>query len=147
MTPDIGLSFAQAADLLATHLTDHDLPEPVSLTLTTRSEQSRISTQLRCTTVPKVAADLLTWADTLSTITVQAWRPPEGERVHLSITSTLTGPTGTIELDVFASAKDDPALFSDLNPDQRRSVSLKELRSWAGPTTSNPALETSQAPR
>jgi hypothetical protein len=35
------------------------------------------------TTLPELAADLLTWADTLTTVTATAWRPPHGELVHL----------------------------------------------------------------
>jgi len=85
-----------------------------------------------------VAADLLAWADTLTTVTVQAWRPPSGDRVHLSIASTLTGPAGAVELDVYGGTDDNPALFADLAPGDYRTVSLGHLRTWAASTADTP---------
>jgi hypothetical protein len=136
-TPTTGMTFVQAATLLAGHLTDHPLPEPVSLTVVTRWGHSKLTAQLCPNTVPAIAGELLAWADTLSAVTVTAWRPPEGDRVHLSLTSALTSPAGAIELTVFGGAEYDPARFADLTPGQRRSVSLVELRAWAAdaPTT------------
>ncbi|MDT7595682.1 MAG: hypothetical protein QOJ06_1228 [Pseudonocardiales bacterium] len=49
-------------------------------------------------TVPEVVTDVLAWADTLITVIIQAWRTPAGDRVHLSMTSTVSGPVGTVEL-------------------------------------------------
>jgi hypothetical protein len=51
--------------------------------------------------------------------------------VHLSIASTLTGPTGTIELDVFGAVDYDPARFVNVAAGDRRTVSLGQLRGWA----------------
>jgi hypothetical protein len=127
-----GASFVQAADLLATHLTEHRLPPPASLTVLTREDgHSEVTVQLCSCTLSRLAADLLTWADTLTTVTAAAWRPPHGELVHLSITSTLTGPAHTVELDLFGGADYDPALFADLEPDQRRRATLATLSTWA----------------
>jgi hypothetical protein len=99
--------------------------------------------------VPHLAAALLTWIDTLAVITVTAWRPPESERVHLSLTSTLTGPADAVALIVYGGAKDDdPVRFADLKSGQRRSVSLAELRTWAADdptTTGSPVLDTPRA--
>ncbi|HET9258118.1 MAG TPA: hypothetical protein VFO16_23380 [Pseudonocardiaceae bacterium] len=146
-TADNGVSVVRAAELLAVHLADHDLPQPVSLTVTTGWERSKVSAQLRCATVPEVAGDLLAWAITLSTIAVQAWSPPEGNRVHLSIAATLADPAGSVELDVFAGATDSPSLFADLNPGEHRAVSLDELRGWAASTTASPAPGTPETQR
>ncbi len=136
----------QAADLLATHLADHAVPEPMFLTVTTRWGHSEVAVQLRPDAVPHLAAALLAWIDTLPAITVTAWRPPEGERVHLSLASTLTGPAGAVALTVYGGAKDhDPVRFADLTPGQRRTVSLAELRTWATDdptTTGSPVLDT-----
>jgi hypothetical protein len=82
-------------------------------------------------TVPEVASEVLAWADTLTTVTVQAWRTPTGDRVYLSMTSTLCGPAGTVELTVFGGAEHDPALIGDLAPGEYRAVTLGELRTWA----------------
>src|SRR2546423_10856200 len=93
-TPTTGVTFVQAAEMLAAHLADHTLPEPTSLRVNTTGVHSEVMAQLRSTTVPTVVTDLLAWADTLTTVTVQAWRGPAGGRGHLSIASTLTGPAG-----------------------------------------------------
>ena len=69
-----------------------------------------------------VAVELLAWAETLTTVTVGAWRPPAGDRVHLSLASTLTGPVGTVNLDVYGGADHNPALIADLEPGQRVAV-------------------------
>ncbi|MDQ3764700.1 MAG: hypothetical protein M3460_25160 [Actinomycetota bacterium] len=148
-TPTTGMTFVQAAELLAAHLADHAVPEPVFLTVTTRWGHSEVAAQLRPDTVPEVASELLAWIDTLPAATASAWRPPESDRVHLSLTSTLTGPAGAVALTVYGGAKDDnPVRFADLTSGQRRSVSLAELRTWATgepTTTGSPVLDTPQA--
>jgi hypothetical protein len=130
-TPTTGVTFVQAATMLAAHLADHTLPEPASLRVNTIGVHSVVMAQLRATTMPTVVADLLAWADTLTTVTVQTWRVPAGDRVHLSIASTLTGPAGSIELDVFGAVAYDPARFADLEAGDRRTVFLGQLRAWA----------------
>ena len=79
---------------------------------------------------------MLAWAETLTTVTVQAWRPPAGDRVHLSMASALGGPAGIVELAVFGGADHDPALVGDLAPGEYRAVTLGELRTWAASLTS-----------
>ena len=140
-TPTTGMTFVGAAELLATHLADHTVPEPMSLSVTTRWGRSELTAQLHSTTVPGVASDLLAWVATLTAVTVTAWRPPESDRVHLSLTSALTSPTGAIELHVFGGTADDPVRFADLAPGHRRSVSLAELRNWAATTPDSPTLD------
>ena len=145
-TTPTGMTFVQAAELLAAHLGDHALPEPVFLTVTTRWGHSEVAAQLRPDTVPDLAAALLTWIDTLPAITLTAWRPPESDHVHLSLTSTLTAPAGAVTLTVYGGAKDhNPVRFADLTPGQRRAVSLAELHTWATgepTTTGSPVLDT-----
>jgi hypothetical protein len=141
-----GRSFVQSAELLAAHLAAHAVPEPVFLTVTTRWGHSEVSAQLRPDTVSELAGELLAWIDTLAAITITAWRPPESERVHLSLACTLTDPAGAVALTVYGAAKDhDPVRFADLTPGQRRTVSLSELRTWAADeptTTGSPVLDT-----
>jgi hypothetical protein len=110
--------------------------------VTTRWGCSEVIAQLGSTTVAGAAGELLAWADTLTAVTVTAWRPPESDRVHLSLTSTLTSPTGTVELYVFAATKDDPARFTDLTCGHRRSIPLAELHRWAATTPRSPAPDT-----
>jgi hypothetical protein len=139
-----GMTFVQAAELLAAHLSERAVPEPVSLSVTTRWGRSEVIAQLGSTTVAGAAGELLAWAKTLTTVTVTAWRPPESDRVHLSLTSTLTSPAGTVELYVFAATKDGPAWFTDLPCGHRRSIPLTELRHWAATTLSSPVPGTSR---
>ncbi|MGH3901695.1 MAG: hypothetical protein ACRDTA_26265 [Pseudonocardiaceae bacterium] len=151
-TPTTGASFAHAAALLTEHLADHALPEPTLLSVTTSYGHTTLTAQLRGTTLPGIAADLLAWADTLSAVTVQVWRPPQRDQVHLSILSTLTSSPGAIELKVLGSVDYDPFRFADLQPHTHRGMplSLGQLRIWAAhPTTTTgiPALETHRAGR
>jgi hypothetical protein len=135
-TSPLGARFAQVAQLLATHLSGHALPEPAALEANSKTHQSRLAVQVSSRTVPSIAAELLAWADTLTTLTVQAWRPITGHRVHLSLASTLTGPTGPVELTVYGGAPHDPTLIGELAPEEHQAVTLDELRTWATTTSS-----------
>ncbi|MBV9445191.1 MAG: hypothetical protein JO345_04760 [Streptosporangiaceae bacterium] len=140
-----GASFLHAAHLLAAHLAEHPLPPSASLELRTRRPaDSKLTVQLRGTTRAEIAAGLLSWASTLSVVTAGAWRPPEGRWVHLSLASSLTGPGATAELDVFGGADDHHGWFADLEPGQRRTVSLDQLRTWAA---SQPGAHAPEQPR
>lgn len=130
-TPTFAATFVQTAHLLATHLTEHDLPEPVSLEVISTAHRSRLTAQVHFLTMPRIAAELLAWADTLTTVTIQAMRPPSGHRVHLSIASALIGPAGAVELTIFGGTEHDPALVGDLASGEHRGVILGELRTWA----------------
>jgi hypothetical protein len=121
------MTIVNAAQLLAAHLVHHQLPELASLTV----RRSEVTVQVQTHTVPKVAAELLAWADTLSTVTGTAWRTLDGQSVHLSITSSLTGPAGAVVLEVYGGTGDDPVHFADLPPCEYRDVSLGQLRTWA----------------
>jgi hypothetical protein len=126
-----GMALVLAAARLAAHLAEHSLPEPVSLEVETRNMLSELTVQLRSTTLPTLAGELLAWAGTLTTVTVTAWRVPHGKRVHLSLVSTLSGPPPTIELDVFGGVNHDPEYFADLEPGEHRVIPLAQLRTWA----------------
>ena len=130
-TPITGVTLVHAATILAAHLADHTLPEPDALRVNTRNRHSEVMAQLRSTTLTTVATDLLAWADTVPAVTAEAWRVPAGDRVHLSIASTLTGPAGIIELDVFGAVDYDPAHFPDLQAGDRRKVALGQIHTWA----------------
>ncbi len=143
-------SIHAAASLLAAHLTEHGLPEPASLTVMTGAHRAEVQAQVHPHTVAGVAAELVTWAETLKPVTVTMWRPPHGDRVHLSMTGTLIGPLGAVGLDVYGAVGHDPAVFADLASGEDRPVSLDHLRAWAqssSPTTDSAALDTDRAPR
>lgn len=135
-----------AASLLAAHLTEHGLPEPVSLTVMTGAHRPEVQAQVHPQTVAGVAAELLAWAQTLSPVTVTAWRPPHGDRVHLSMTATL----GAVGMDVYGGVGYDPTLFAELASGHDRAVSLDQLHAWAQSTstiTGSAALEAHRAQR
>ncbi len=130
-TPTTGVSLLHATHSLAAHLDDHQLPAPASLhVLSGPAGHAKLTVQLQSTTMAALATDLLAWAGTLTVVTADAWRPAESQWVHLSLLSTLTGPAGIAELDVFGAAED-PGWFADLQPGERRTVSLAQLRTWA----------------
>ena len=134
-TSTTGVTFVAAAQLLAAHLADHVLPQPASLAVTTRDGRSEVTVQMDSLSVPMVAVELLAWTDTLTTVTIGAWRPPAGDRVHLFLASILIGPTGTVSLDVYGGADHDSALLAELEPGQRVALSLGQLRTWAASAT------------
>lgn len=147
-----GVTFAHAAAMLAEHLADHALPEPASLSVTTSCGDSTVTAQLRATTLPGIAAGLIAWADTLNVVTVKAWRPPERDRVHVSVLGALTGSAGAVELKVFGGVEYDPLRFADLQAHKCQGVSLSlgQLRTWAtnpSTTTDTPVLEAPLAAR
>jgi hypothetical protein len=146
-TPTTAMTLLHTTAMLAAHLAHHAVPEPASLTVTTRNDHSEITTQLRSHTVPAVAADLLAWADTLSVVTAKAWRPPAGDRVHLSLTSTLTSPASTAKLRVFGGADDGHTRFADLQAGDHQTVSLGQLHTWAANLPETTALEAHGAQR
>ena len=131
-TPTTGAALVHtAASLLAAHLSEHGLPDPVSLTVMTAAQRPEVQAQVHPQTVAGVAAELIAWAQTLSPVTVTAWRPPHGNRVHLSMTGTL----GAVGLDVYGGVDHDPALFAELASGQTRAISLDQLHAWARGTS------------
>lgn len=133
-TSTTGATFVQTAEMLAAYLADHQLPEPALLGVTVMWGCPLARVQLHSHTLAEVAAELLTWTQTLSTLTLQAWRIPAGDRVQLSVVSTLTAPAGGMELDVYGDCAHDPILIGDLAPGEKRTVSQGELRAWAART-------------
>ena len=133
-TAPTGTALVHAAGLLANHLASHPLPEPVSLGIVIRGGRSTLNVQLRARTVANLAAELVIWADTLSTLTIEAWHIPAREGAQLSIASTLSGPAGGVELEVYGGCAHDPILITGLSPGCTRTVSLGELRAWAAST-------------
>ena len=75
-----------------------------------------------------LAAALLAWGDTLSRVSVTAWRPSHGATGHLSLTGERHDSTRVV---VFGGVAYSAELFADLQPDGRQSVGLSVLRSWA----------------
>ena len=131
MTTQFVMTLMQASEVLAAHLAVHQLPEPYSLEVTATVGRTKVTACVHPITVPGPAAELLAWADTLSTLTIMAWRTPDGHRVLLSLCSTLRSPSGAVALDVYGAVDYDPVLFADLAPGEKRPRSVGELRELA----------------
>ena len=78
---------------ISTHLGAFDLPAIASVHVSASLPGPQIAVQLSCPGPTNLAQGLLTWADTLTHITAEAWRVSQGDSVHLSLTGLL--PDGT----------------------------------------------------
>lgn len=126
------MTTAQLAELVTSHITKHHLPEPASLSLTVHTpERQQVCVQLRSHGLADTATGLLAWANTHATVTLQAWRPPTGDRVHLELNTTLTGTHGTADLLVYGGVSGDAVSGLALEPGQRCLLALGRLTTWA----------------
>jgi hypothetical protein len=129
------MNTAQVAELVIGHLVQHQLLEPASLHLTTSTlDQAEARVQIHSSSLRHTARLLLAWANTLTDLTLRAWRPANSTSVHLDVDATLTGPAGTVALTVFGGVDFTEAAFPGLEPGQRRPVSLGQLTAWAADT-------------
>lgn len=87
----------------------------------------RVTVQLRHHHLADLAAALLSWADTLTHVTVTAWRPLASESVHLILTGRLSDAT---RVTVYGGVDYSGVLFGDLQGDGRQGVALSVLRGW-----------------
>lgn len=112
------------------HLTTHNLTTPyASVTVACNLiDGDHITVHLRPSLLPELAAGLLAWVDTLTKITVTAWRPPHGETVHLTVTGERHDTTRVV---VYGGVDFTEDVFGDLQPSGRQNVALSVLRSWA----------------
>jgi hypothetical protein len=82
--------------------------------------------QLGFGVLPVVASMLLAWADTLTDISAEAWRVPDGSSVHLAIRGRLEDGT---KVQVFDGVPHDWRFR--LDKAQRQVISLAVLREWS----------------
>jgi hypothetical protein len=86
--------------------------------------------QLRAGQLAGLAAGLLGWADTITGVTAEAWRPPTGVSVHLTVTGRLLHDSTPVK--VYGGVPYTADVFGpDLQPDGRQSLGLSVLRGWA----------------
>ena len=111
------------------HLAEHrGLAGPFYVKAETDTRGENVVIQLDCNhRLTAVAGGLLTWADSLTEVTAEAWRVRSGDSVHLSV----TGMAGGMSVRVYDAAPFDTAVFTDMAPGEYRPISLGHLRSWA----------------
>ncbi len=116
-------------DAIRVHLTEFELPELYSIHVTRSLSGPSVTAQLACHTPPQIVTALLAWADTLTDTTIEAWRVPSGDTVHLSVIGLLSGG---VSVAVYGGvAFTDHSIGKDLAPDAHTTVSLTVLRQRA----------------
>jgi hypothetical protein len=121
-------------DLLAAigaHLAEFELPPIASVHVSASLPGAQIAVQLSCPGPSTLAQGLLTWADTLTEITLHAWRVPQGDSVHLSVTGLLPGGTAVQVYGGMQSTHRGPG--ADLAPGATATLPLTALRHLATP--------------
>ena len=122
--------YLSALAALSEHLITFDLPSPIwSTTVQREFSGHAVTVQLHCRVLPALAGALLEWADTLTDVAAEAWRPPSGHSVHLTVAGRLI--TGT-PLKVYGGLSHAVQVFGPyLEPGERHSIPLGLLRQWA----------------
>ena len=118
-------------DALRAHLAAFEVPALCSVSLITSTSEPRVSAQLASYHPPQIAADLLAWADTLTTVTLTVWRVPDGQWVHLCVSGELSnGLTAEVYRSMPFTGE---GIGADLAPRSRTTVPLPALRVLATP--------------
>jgi hypothetical protein len=119
-------------DCLRAHLTAFKLPAIASVHMTPSLPHApEVTVQLARHDSLAVADALLAWADTLTTVTAEAWRVPGGYDVHLSVSGQLPGGAS---IRVFGGVAFSPCgIGADLAPNASKTVPLAMLRERATP--------------
>jgi hypothetical protein len=126
MTTTVGILL----DSLRAHLAEFALPELCSVHVTRSSFSGpNVTAQLAYRHTPQITSGLLAWADTLTRVTAEAWRVPNGDSVHLSVIGRLPGG---VWIRVYSGVPfTEHALGCDLAPDATTTVALAVLREQA----------------
>ena len=74
---------------ISTHLAEFELPPIASVEVVAAITAPQVTVQLDCNDLGNTSRGLLAWADTLSQVAAEAWRVPQGDSVHLSVTGLL----------------------------------------------------------
>jgi transposase len=120
------MTTAELLDCLRAHLTDFELPQPCSVHLTPSLNTQSVTTQLAHRTPAQTGSALLAWADTLTEVTAEAWRAPNGHDVHLSVTGRLPGGA---PIRVYAGVEfTEHGIGADLAPGASTTMPLTKLR-------------------
>lgn len=114
---------------LQAHLARHrGLAGPFNVSIDVDTVRANVVVQLDSNhRLTAVAGGLLAWADSLTEVTAEAWRPRSGDTVHLSV----SGVIGGVSVRAYDATPLDETVFGDLAAGERRLITLGQLRSWA----------------
>ena len=116
-------------DSIRAHLAEFELPDLWSVHVVASCSGPNVDVQLDRRDSPGIAGGLLAWADTLTEVTVEACRVPNGKSVHLSVMGQL--PNGVL-VRVFGGVPfTGRGIGGDLAPDASKTVPLAVLREQA----------------
>ena len=126
MTPTV----LELIDALRAHLNEFAVPAPRSVNLIADRDRPNVRLQLAVSCSDReIASALLAWADTLIDVTAEAWRPPDGEWVHLSVTGE--SPSG-VSVHVYGYRPFAVgSIGTDLVPGAAAAIPLSALRRMA----------------
>jgi hypothetical protein len=113
------------------HMTACVLPEPVAVTVDPSPVRNKGHVAVHLSPgqgMPVLAAQLLTWADSLTEVRASVWRTPDGQALHVSVVGLLTD--GHTALETWGAVTYHP-VWCELDSGQRRPVTLGRLREWA----------------
>jgi hypothetical protein len=118
-------------DSIRAHLAVCEVPDLYSVNVTRSFSGPSVTGQLVCHTPPQIASALLAWADTLTGVTVEAWRVPCGDCVHLSVIGRLPGG---VSVQVYGGVPfTEHSIGADLTPDASTTVPLGSCASGPPP--------------
>jgi hypothetical protein len=111
---------------IGAHLTEFALPATASVHVAATMSAPQVTIQLASRQPPAIAGGLLAWADTLTEVSAEVWRVPQGDSVHLSVTGLL--PCGAAVLVYGGLAAAPGGLGVDLAPSAAATIPLAALR-------------------
>jgi hypothetical protein len=118
-------------EALRAHLTAFELPDLYSVHVITDAGEPGVTLQLAAHQPSPIATALLAWAKTLTEVTIEAWRVPRGDSVHLSLIGQLPGD---VTIRVYSGVSyTQYGIGADLAPGGSKTVPLAALRNLATP--------------
>lgn len=116
---------------IGAHLAEFELSPIASVHVAAAMSGPQVTVQLSRRVPSALAAGLLAWADTLIEVSAEAWRLPQGDSVHLSVTGLLAGGA-TVQV-YGGMPVTSRSLGADLSPGATRTLPLATLRHFASP--------------
>jgi hypothetical protein len=106
----------------------HDVTVPVIISVSPGGLVADVIGQLPAGDLAGTAAALVEWANTLTGVTGEMWRPAAGDSVHLSV----IGATGSgVRIRIYGAVPADPILSASVEPGGQRVLSLAQFADWA----------------